>query len=285
MFSTEDFAQALDRYDYAFEVGQTVQGKVVSLERDSALVDIGGKSLGRLPLREAALQRIDSLAEVLELNDEREFLVVRGQDEEGEVTLSIRRLELSRAWQRMQEAKDSGTILQAPVTRLNRGGAIVEVEGLRGFVPRSHLVQPEAMEALVGQTLTLSFLDVNPDDNKLVLSERLAQRTQLSQDLSIGQLVEGMVTGIKPFGAFIDFNGVTGLLHIGEISQTFIESVGKLFERGQTVKAVIVSIDEARGRIGLSTKVLEKSPGEMLEIPAQVFEEAEKRAAIYRSRL
>ena len=278
MFSTDDFAQALENYDYSFEVGQVVSGRVAVVDRDRALVDIGGKSMGMLPLREASLKSIPSLTEILELDEEREFLVIRGQDADGQVTLSLRRLELKKAWDKLQEAQANGETVQATVTKLNRGGALVSLEGLRGFVPRSHLSQPESMDALVGQTLTLSYLEVNPDTNKLVLSERLARRAELTQDLAVGQLVTGNVVSIKPFGVFVDFGGTTGLLHIKEISKNFVRSVDEIFQMGQEVKAVIVSIDEARGRVGLSTQVLEKSPGEMLTDSERVFADAEKRA-------
>ena len=279
MFSADDFAKALENYDYSFEVGQVVSGKVAVVDRDRAFVDIGGKSMGMLPLREAALQPPDSLTEVLEPEEEREFLVIRGQDADGQVTLSIRRLEVKKAWDRVLESQASGETVQATVTKLNRGGALVQLEGLRGFVPRSHLSQPEAMDALVGQTLTLSYLEVNPDTNKLVLSERLARRSELTQDLSLGQLVSGKVVSIKPFGVFVNFGGTTGLLHIKEISKNFVRSIDETFQVGQDVKAVIVSIDETRGRVGLSTQILEKSPGEILTDSERVFAEAEKRAA------
>ncbi|MGK7912107.1 MAG: S1 RNA-binding domain-containing protein [Synechococcus sp.] len=285
MFSTDDFAQALENYDYSFEVGQVVSGRVAVVDRDRAFVDIGGKSMGMLPLKEASLKSIPSLTEILELDEEREFLVIRGQDADGQVTLSLRRLELKKAWDKLQEAQANGETVQATVTKLNRGGALVSLEGLRGFVPRSHLSQPESMDALVGQTLTLSYIEVNPDTNKLVLSERLARRAELTQDLAVGQLVTGNVVSIKPFGVFVDFGGTTGLLHIKEISKNFVRAINEVFQMGQEVKAVIVSVDETRGRVGLSTQVLEKSPGEMLTDAVRVFEDAEKRAGAIKNQI
>lgn len=285
MFSTEDFANALDSYDYSFQSGQVVQGKVTSIDRDEALIDIGGKSIARLPANEASMQRSLALSDVLELEEERDFLVIREQDSDGQVTLSLKRLEAQRIWERLQESQDNGEIVQATVLKPNRGGVVVELLGMRGFVPRSHLAQPDAMETLTGQTLTLSYLEVNPDTNKLVLSERLAQRSLAVQTLERGQLIEGTVTGIKPFGAFVNFDGTTGLLHIKEISESYIRSINDVFQVGQTIRAVIVSIDEARGRISLSTRALEKSPGEFVTSPEVVFEEAEKRANFYRSRI
>ncbi|MEL7084535.1 MAG: S1 RNA-binding domain-containing protein [Cyanobacteria bacterium P01_A01_bin.3] len=285
MFSTDDFAQALENYDYSFEVGQVVSGRIAVVDRDRAFVDIGGKSMGMLPLREASLKSIPSLTEILELDDEREFMVIRGQDADGQVTLSLRRLELKKTWDKLQEAQANGDTVQATVTKLNRGGALVSLEGLRGFVPRSHLSQPESMDALVGQTLTLSYLEVNPDTNKLVLSERLARRAELTQDLAVGQLVTGTVVSVKPFGVFVDFGGTTGLLHIKEISKNFVRAIDEVFQMKQEVKAVIVSIDEARGRVGLSTQVLEKSPGEMLTDAERVFADAEKRAGAIKNQI
>lgn len=154
----------------------------------------------------------------------------------------------------------------------------MDVQGLRGFIPRSHLVEREDLEALKGQTLTASFLELDRNNNKLVLSNRLATRSASFSQLEIGQLVEGKVTGIKPFGVFVDLDGVSALLHIKQVSQNYIESLPALFQIGQLIKAVIIDLDEGQGRISLSTRVLENYPGEMLEKMDEVMGNAEARA-------
>jgi small subunit ribosomal protein S1 len=276
-FSMDDFAKALEGYNYEFQKGQVVVGKAVSYESDGALVDIGAKSVAFLPAQEASLQGVKDVSMVLPLDEEREFLIIREQDAEGQLTLSLRQLEVKKVWDQMTELQANNQSLSVRVTGINKGGVTVNAQGLRGFIPRSHLIERDDLPSLVGTSLTASILDLKPDQNKLVLSNRLATRSATFSQLEIGQLVEGKVSGIKPFGVFIDLDGTGGLLHINQISNKYVESVATIFQLGQVVKAIVVNLDEDKGRISLSTKVLENFPGEMLEKPADVMAEADDR--------
>lgn len=277
-FSMEDFAQALEKHDYQFQKGQVVRGKVSQYDRDGAYVDIGGKSAAFLPIMEASLKPVTDLETILPLQEEQDFLIIREQDADGQVTLSLRQLEIKQIWERLAQMQENNQAVQVRVTGANKGGVTVDLQGLRGFIPRSHLVERDNLEALKGQTLTASFLEVNPDSKKLVLSNRLATRSSSFNQLEIGQLVEGKITGIQPFGIFVDLSGVNGLLHIKQISQNYIESLPSLFKTGQPIKAVIIDLDEGKGRISLSTRVLENYPGEMVEKMDEVMATAEARA-------
>ncbi|MGQ9869183.1 S1 RNA-binding domain-containing protein [Leptodesmis sp.] len=276
-FSMDDFAKALASYDYTFEKGQVVTGKAVSYDTDGIFVDIGAKSLAFLPLWEASLRMVKDPSAIMPLEEEREFLIIREQDADGQITLSLKQLEMKKAWDRMAEAQDSNESLQVRVTGTNKGGVTVDVQGLRGFIPRSHLNEKDDLESLKGTTLTASILDLDPERNRLVLSNRLASRSAAFSQLEIGQLVEGKISSIKPFGAFVDLNGTSGLLHINQISNRYVESLPNLFQIGQPIKAMIVNLEEGRGRISLSTKVLENYPGEMLEKMDDVMAEANDR--------
>jgi small subunit ribosomal protein S1 len=278
-FSADDFARALEeQHDYTFQVGSVVRGTVVNFDSEGAAVDIGGKSSALLPVEEVTLKRVNNLADVIDIGDEREFLVIRDQDADGQVLLSLKRLELKKLWARLSAMQEENATLEVKVTGTNKGGVIVDVEGLRGFVPRSHLSQRvEDLETLVGSRLTVGFLETDPSKNKLVLSQRIAARTQVMTQLELGQLVNGTVASLKPFGAFVDFNGVTGLLHINQISKNYVDSLSSVLQVGQSIKAVVVDLDAARNRISLSTKVLEKYPGEMLKDADTVMAEAETR--------
>lgn len=279
-FSAEDFARALETHDYQFHVGSIVRGTVVNYDSDGASVDVGGKSTAFLPIQEVSVRRIANLADVVEIGTEYDFMVIREQDADGQVLLSLRRLALKKLWEKLKTLEAESATLKVRVTGTNKGGLIVDVEGLRGFVPRSHLSQPvEELETLIGSTLTVGFLEVTPDSNKLVLSQRIAARTQAMTQLELGQLVEGTIVNLKPFGAFVQFNGVTGLLHINQISKNYVESLPSLLKVGQAIKAVIVTLDSQRNRISLSTKVLEKYPGEVLRDFETVMSDAENRAA------
>jgi len=277
-FSAEDFAKALEAHDYDFQVGSTVRGTVISFAPDGATIDIGGKSSAFLPIREAAVRAISSLEGVLEPDVEYSFQVIRDQDADGQVLLSIRKLQLKRLWDKLAEQAEAGAVQEVKVTGYNKGGVTVDVEGLRGFVPRSHLGRTyENLEDAVGQRLTVGFLEVNPAANKLVMSARMAARSQVMGTLALGQLIEGTVASLKPFGAFIDFDGISGLLHIKQISKNYVESLPTVLKVGQPIKAVIVALDPERNRISLSTKVLEKYPGELLKESEAMFADAENR--------
>jgi small subunit ribosomal protein S1 len=283
-FSHDDFLKALDQHDFAFEVGQTVLGKIASYGSDGAYIDIGGKSAALLPVREVSLGADQKLEELLPVQTEREFMIIRGQDENGQIILSLRQLEIKAFWEKLQ-AFDPGQTLRVRVNGTNKGGLTANVKGIKAFIPRSHVVQRDNIEELVGQLITVSILEVDPDRKKLVLSQRQAHRAQRITELEIGQLVSGKVADLRPFGAFVDLGGVTALLHINNISQKYVSSVNSLLPIGTALKAVITDLDEQRGRISLSTSVLENRPGEMLEAFEAVMAEAEQRAASHQQKV
>jgi small subunit ribosomal protein S1 len=277
-FSAEDFAKALEAHDYDFQVGSTVRGTVISFANDGATIDIGGKSAAFLPIREAAVRAVTSLEGILEPGVEYSFQVIRDQDADGQVTLSIRKLLLKQLWDKLAQMAEEGAVLEVKVTGFNKGGVTVDVEGLRGFVPRSHIGRTyEDLSEAVGQRLTVGFLEVNPAANKLVMSARMAARSQMMSNLALGQLIEGTVASLKPFGAFVEFDGISGLLHIKQISKNYVDSLPSVLQVGQPIKAVVVALDPERNRISLSTKVLEKYPGEVIKEAEAVFADAENR--------
>ena len=277
-FSMDDFAKALEQHNYEFQKGQVVRGKVFEYDSNGAYVDIGGKSSAFLPIEEAALRTVTDLSEVVPLDEERHFLIIREQDADGQVTLSLRQLQIQQAWEDLIELQETGKVLQVRVSGANKGGVTVDVQGMRGFIPRSHLVERDNIESLIGQSLSVNFLEVDREREKLVLSQRMATQSNAFKDLQIGQLVEGKVSSIKPFGVFVDLEGVSGLLHIKQVSQKYIDNLGKLFAPGQPLKALVVDLDEGRGRISLSTRVLENYPGEMVDKMADVMDTAEERS-------
>ena len=277
-FSMDDFAKALEQHNYEFQKGQVVRGKVFEYDSNGAYVDIGGKSSAFLPIEEAALRTVTDLSEVVPLDEERDFLIIREQDADGQVTLSLRQLQIQEAWEDLIELQETGKVLQVRVSGANKGGVTVDVQGMRGFIPRSHLVERDNIESLIGQSLSVNFLEVDREREKPVLSQRMATQSNAFKDLQIGQLVEGKVSSIKPFGVFVDLEGVSGLLHIKQVSQKYIDNLGKLFAPGQPLKALVVDLDEGRGRISLSTRVLENYPGDMVDKMADVMDTAEERS-------
>lgn len=276
-FSSDDFAKALEQHNYEFQTGQLVRGKAYSYESDGAFVDIGGKSAAFLPTEEASLRRVTDLSQIVPLGEERQFLIIREQDADGQVTLSLRQLELRQLWVKFAEMQENNETVQVRVSGVNKGGVTVDARGLRGFIPRSHLLDRENLEGLIGKAFTASFIEVNSTTKKLVMSQRLATQAASLSQVAIGQLVNGKVSGIKPFGIFVDFDGATGLLHINQISKNYVASLNELFQVGQPIRALVTDVDEIKRRISLSTKVLENYPGEIVENMAAVMSEAEER--------
>lgn len=277
-FSSEDFAKALEQHDYSLQRGDVVRGVIHSHDSDGVYVDVGGKAAAFLPADEASLKRVAKLEDEFSIGEEYEFLIIREQNSEGQVTLSVRQLEIRKLWDRFSEMQESGESLEVRISGVNKGGVTVDASGLRGFIPRSHLAERDDPEALIGKIVTVSLLEVDSDRRRLVLSQRQARQAASLSQLEVGQLVEGKISGIKPFGVFVDFDGVTGLLHINQVSKNYVASLNAIFEAGQDIKAIIIDLDEVRRRVALSTKVLENHPGEMLESMATVMAEADERA-------
>ena len=273
----EDFENALQKYDYEFVKGQKVKGTVVQITSDGVYVDIGGKSPGFVPTNEAALGFVDDLESILPVGESKEFLIIREQDSDGQVTLSLRQLALDEAWADIKEMAETGKSTQIRITGANKGGVTGEVSGLRAFIPRSHLQQRDNLDSMVGQLLTATFLEVNQENRKLVLSQRDAMRAVAMNSITEGELIPGKIVNIKPYGAFVDLQGATGLLHIKEISGARIESLDRLFEVGQEIKVIVKQIDEYQNRMSLSIKALEEYSGENLEKLEQVMANAEER--------
>ena len=277
-FDEEAFLAALDEKEPVGTTGEVVSGTVIGLESDGVYVDIGGKAPGFMPKSEAGLGVITNFRERFPKGLEIEVLVTREQNADGMVTISCRALALRKSWDRVKEMEKQGKVVQVIVNGFNRGGVTCDLEGLRGFIPRSQLQDGENHQELVGKKLGVAFLEVNPETRKLVLSEKRAAVAALFSDLEVGQLVEGQVASVKPYGLFIDLGGVSGLLHQSMITNGSMRSIREVFDQGDRVKALITELDPGRGRIGLNTALLEGPPGELLVDKDKVMAEAADRA-------
>ena len=282
-FDADAFLAALDEQEFVGTTGEVATGTVVGLESDGVYVDIGGKAPGFMPKKEAGLGVITNLKERFPRGTQVEVLVTREQNADGMVTVSARALALRQSWEKVRLLEKEGKVLQVKVNGFNRGGVTADVEGLRGFIPRSQLQEGENHEALVGKTLGVAFLEVNPETRKLVLSEKKAATAAIFQNLEVGQLVEGQVVSIKPYGLFVDLGGISGLLHQSAISGGQLRDLREVFGQGDRVKALITELDPGRGRIALNTALLEGQPGELLIDRDKVMAEAADRANRARS--
>jgi small subunit ribosomal protein S1 len=277
-FDADAFLAALDEQDFVGTTGEVVTGVVIGAESDGLYVDIGGKAPGFMPKKEAGLGVITSLKERFPKGTEVEVLVTREQNADGMVTVSARALALRQSWEKVRLLEKEGKVVQVKVNGFNRGGVTCDLEGLRGFIPRSQLQEGENHEALVGKTLGAAFLEVNPETHKLVLSEKKAATAALFQNLEVGQLVEGQVVSVKPYGLFVDLGGISGLLHHSAITGGQMRELREIFDQGDRVKALITQLDPGRGRIALNTALLEGQPGELLIDKETVMAQAADRA-------
>ena len=207
-----------------------------------------------------------------------EVLVIKEQNADGMVTVSARALILRKSWEKVVEFAKKGELINVLINGFNRGGLTCDVDGLRGFIPRSQLEDGQDYQTFVSKTIKVAFLEVNPEARKLVLSEKKAVLVSKFADLELGQLIEGKVLAIKPYGFFVDLGGASGLLHQSSLTNGSIRSLREVFLEGETIKALITEIDLERGRIGLNTALLENSPGEMLVDKEKIMNEASERA-------
>jgi small subunit ribosomal protein S1 len=286
-FSYGEFEEAVANTSYSFERYAIVKGSCVEYANGGCIVDIGAKASAFLPEKEASLiQPLGSeINDLVDLDVELEFQIISDEDENGQLMVSIRRLQYRAAWDTVIAIQEQDAIIEAEVIGVNRGGAICLVSGLRAFLPGSHLAGQLPNEDLVGQMLQLKFLEVNQETNKLVVSNRKAVVEQQMADLSRGDLVSGIVKALKPYGAFVEVGGMSGLLHISQISYDRIEDLEKVLQPGMQVKCMIIDHDKVNGRIALSTKTLEPEPGDMLRDPGMVFDKAEETAQKYHERM
>ena len=277
-FDEDAFLAALNENEPIGATGETIRGKVIALESDGLYIDIGGKAPGFMPKKECGLGVITNFKERFSIGLEMEVLVIKEQNADGMVTVSARALILRKSWEKVASSAKNGELIQVLINGFNRGGLTCDVDGLRGFIPRSQLEDGKDYQSSVGKTLKVAFLEVNPESRKLVLSEKKALLVSKFADLKLGQLIEGEVLAVKPYGFFIDLGGASGLLHQSSLTNGSIRSLREVFVEGEIIKALITEIDLERGRIGLNTALLESSPGELIIDKEKVMIEASERA-------
>ena len=277
-FDESAFLEALNENEPIGSTGETIKGKVIALESDGLYIDIGGKAPGFMPKKECGLGVITNFKEKFTIGLEMEVLVIKEQNADGMVTVSARALILRQSWEKVASSAKNGELIQVTINGFNRGGLTCDVDGLRGFIPRSQLENGQDYQSLVSKNLKVAFLEVNPETRKLVLSEKKALLVSKFADLKLGQLIEGEILAIKPYGFFVDLGGASGLLHQSSITNGSIRNLREIFVEGEVIKALITEIDLERGRIGLNTALLENTPGELIIDKEKVMIEASERS-------
>lgn len=273
-----DLEQLLNDPAHAYHnlhYGDTVDGKIMRVDRDELLVDIGAKAEGVVPAREMqTLTPADRAA--LTIGAELLVFVVQTEDKEGRAILSVDKARQEKSWRVLQHAHETGEIIHARVVNYNKGGLLVNLDGVRGFVPSSQVSaisrgsetqKQSEMARMVSHDMSLKVIEINRNRNRLILSERQAvqdareeKKDELLASLKEGDVRTGVVTSVCDFGAFVDIGGADGLVHLSELSWSRVKHPNEILKVGDKVRVYILSVDNDRKRIALSIKRTQNEP-------------------------
>jgi small subunit ribosomal protein S1 len=283
-FTLDQFTETLDKFDYESEIGAKVKGIVFGSDASGAFVDITSKSTAYLPLYEASIRRIRHVEDIGLIPGAKEEFVIIDENETDGLILSLRSIQYDLAWERCRQLQAEDVVVKGKLIDSNKGGVVAEVEGLKGFVPFSQMSTKTPGEEIIEMEIPLKFVEVDEEESRLILSHRKAV-AGIQAQLGIGSVVTGTVQSLKPYGAFIDIGGISGLLHVSQISHDRISDIETVLQPGDVLKVMILSHDRERGRVSLSTKKLEPTPGDMIRNPTLVFDKAEEMAQTFRQRI
>jgi small subunit ribosomal protein S1 len=251
-----------------FEEGDVVSGEVVRIDKDEVLVDIGYKSEGVIPSGELSIRRSVDPADEVSLGEQVDALVLTKEDQEGRLLLSKKRARFEKAWRKIEAAAESGEPVEGTVIEVVKGGLILDL-GVRGFLPASlvDIRRVHNLDEFKGQTLECKVIELNRSRNNVVLSrravleeERKEVREQILGRLQPGMVVEGKISNIVDFGAFVDLDGIDGLIHISELSWSHVNHPSEVLSVGETVRVKVLDIDRERQRISLGLKQTQEDP-------------------------
>jgi ribosomal protein S1 len=252
--------------------GDIIDGVVVRVDPDEVLVDVGSKSEGIISSRELGAKEM-GMPE-LQAGDQIKVFVLQPENEDGNVVLSLRRARAESVWVKAQEKQETGDIVDAEVREQNKGGLIVNIMGLRGFLPTSQVSRSYSsnLQELVGQRIAVKVLEVNRKRNRLIVSQKAAydedrarQRSELFERLRVGDEVRGKVSGLTSYGAFVNLGAADGLIHISELSWDRVANVGDVLQVGQDVRVKVIKLDPELSRISLSLRQLGEDPWDHIE--------------------
>ena len=257
----------------AVKTGDVIKGKVVKVEDNQALVDIGYKYDGIIPIRELSSLHIEKASDAVSVGDEVECKVISVDEEKEKLILSKRAVDSERAWDVLQAKFDNGETIEATVADVVKGGLVVDV-GVRGFIPASmverHYV--EDFSDYKGRTLLLKIRELDRQNNKLILSrkdvleeEYEARKKEIMSTLQPDQIIEGTVQRLTPFGAFVDIGGIDGLVHISEMSWTHVDHPSDVVKEGDQVKVKVLKVDPEKEKISLSIKAAQPGPWDKVD--------------------
>jgi small subunit ribosomal protein S1 len=263
--------QIVPNYDATmrpFEEGEVVTGHVVRIDHDEVLVDIGYKSEGVIPANELSIRKAVDPHDEVTLGEEVDALVLTKEDQDGRLIMSKKRARFEKAWRRIEAAAESGEPVEGTVIEVVKGGLIIDL-GVRGFLPASlvDIRRVPNLDEYMGTQIECKVIELNRSRNNVVLSrravleeERKEVRQQILDRLAPGLVVEGQISNIVDFGAFVDLDGIDGLIHISELSWSHVNHPSEVLEIGDTVQVKVLDIDRDRQRISLGLKQTQEDP-------------------------
>jgi small subunit ribosomal protein S1 len=253
---------------HPFQEGDVVTGHVVRIDNDEVLVDIGYKSEGVIPSTELSIRKSVDPSDEVSLGEEVDALVLTKEDQDGRLILSKKRARFEKAWRKIEAAAESGEPVSGSVIEVVKGGLIIDL-GVRGFLPASlvDIRRVPNLDEYMGQTIECKVIELNRSRNNVVLSRRAVLEEQRKEDrerildrLQPGQVVEGTISNIVDFGAFVDLDGIDGLIHISELSWSHVNHPSEILSIGDTVSVKVLDIDRDRQRISLGLKQTQEDP-------------------------
>ena len=278
--------QIVPNYDATFapfEEGEVVSGRVVRIDNDEVLVDIGYKSEGVIPSNELSIRKNVDPHDEVELGEEVDALVLTKEDQDGRLIMSKKRARFEKAWRRIEAAAESGDPVEGTVIEVVKGGLIIDL-GVRGFLPASlvDIRRVPNLDEYMGTKIETKVIELNRSRNNVVLSrravleeERKEQRQEILDQLQPGMIVEGQISNIVDFGAFVDLNGIDGLIHISELSWSHVNHPSEVINIGDTVQVKVLDIDRDRQRISLGLKQTQEDPWQRVVDTYNVGDELE----------
>jgi small subunit ribosomal protein S1 len=268
-----------------FSEGDVVSGRVVRIDKDEVLVDIGYKSEGVIPLPELSIRKSVKPEDEVQLGEWVDALVMQKEDPDGRLILSKKRARFEKAWKRIEAAAAAGEHVEGTVIEVVKGGLILDL-GVRGFLPASlvDIRRVQDLDEFLGRKLECKVIELNRNRNNVVLSrravledERREVRQKILDDLQPGQVVEGVISNIVEFGAFVDLDGIDGLIHISELSWSHVNHPSEVLAIGEKVNVKVLDIDRDRQRISLGLKQTQADPWQSVIESYQVNDVVEGR--------
>lgn len=265
-YTDDEFESLISQYDYKFQKGDLVKGLVCGYDSEGVVVDIGSKTSASVPEKEARVDTSVSVEETLKKGEVYEFLIIKEEDEDGRFVLSHKKVAMAYAWKELEALKEADETVEGTVVSVVKGGVLVEIKGVRGFVPSSHL-RAKDTDNIVGQKIELKILSLDPAQNNFILSNKKVYadtqdeaKENMFSNLEVGQVVKGEVVRITDFGAFIDIGGMDGLLPLSQMSWRWVDHPSDVLKIADTINVEIIGIDHDKQRVSLSLKNLEADP-------------------------